>query len=396
MLHPRLVTSHLQALSRRFPSISILGPRQIGKSTLARLAFPRYVLLDLEDPIALDRLQADPLLVLQENRHLVIDEAQRMPTLFPVLRSFLDRHPDRRIILLGSASPKLVQGISESLTGRVAFLELGGISILEEEPGQLWLKGGFPRLHWSRPRARPEEWFPAYLRTSLEQDLPQLGFAISASRLRAVMTMVAHAQGSTANLSELGSSLGISYHSVAHLLDLLEGVFLIRRLPPYFANIRKRLVKSPKLYVRDTGLLHSLLGVAFQRSALLRHPKAGASFETFCIEQIIEHARLGNPGAEAFFFRTHTGIEIDLLLSIRSKLIPIEVKLGLGVPNLSGLERGMRELKLSRGYVVYAGTGRTQLRRGIWMCGLRELLEELDLIPGAKRSRRSIRLVAAR
>ena len=344
----------------------------------------------MEDPIELDRLQADPLLVLQENRHLVIDEAQRMPSLFPILRSFLDRHPNHQIILLGSASPKLVQGISESLTGRVGFLELGGISILEEEPSRLWLKGGFPRLHWGRPRARPEEWFPVYLRTSLEQDLPQLGFTISASRLRSVMTMVAHAQGAIANLSGLGSSLGISYHSVAHLLDLLEGVFLIRRLPPYFANIRKRLVKSPKLYVRDTGLLHSLLGVPFQRSALLRHPKAGASFETFCIEQIIEHARLANPGAEAFFFRTHTGIEIDLLLSMRGKLIPIEVKLGLGVPNLTGLERGMRELKLSRGYVVYAGTGRTQVRRGIWMYGLRELLEELDLIPGLKLNRRSL------
>jgi predicted AAA+ superfamily ATPase len=381
MLHPRIASSRLHALARQFPAVSIVGPRQSGKSTLARISFPDDEMFDLEDPVVLDRVGADPLLLLEEHRHIVFDEVQRLPTLFPVLRSFLDAHPGRRVVLLGSASPSLMKGISESLTGRVGFLDLASMSVFEHEPNALWLKGAFPRVHWSRPRAKPQEWFPAYLRTSLEQDIPQLGFSISSARLRALLMMVAHGQGGLLNLSELGAALGISYHSVAHLIDVLEGVFLLRRLPPFFANIKKRLVKSPKLYVRDTGVLHSLLGMPFARGPLLRHPRVGASFETFCIEQIIQHARLYDPSSEAFFFRTHTGIEVDLILSLRGKLVPIEVKLGLGAPDVRGLEQGMSELGLERGYVVYAGAGRTQVRRGIWLCGLRELLRELDLAP---------------
>jgi len=381
MPHPRIATARLQRLVRQFPAVSILGPRQSGKSTLARMAFPKHAFFDLEDPIALSRVMADPLLILEEHRQLVFDEVQRLPALFPLLRSHLDGHPSSRVILLGSAAPQLLTGVSESLTGRVGFLELGSISVFEAEPSALWIKGGFPRVHWSRPRAHPEDWFPAYLRTTLEQDLPQLGYTVSAQRLHALVTMVAHAQGSTLNLSELGSALGVSYHTVAHLLELLEGVYLLRRLPPYFVNIRKRLVKSPKLYVRDTGLLHSLLGLPFRRDALLRHPKVGASFETFCIEQLIEHAQLADPRAEAFFFRTHTGIEIDLLLRLRGQLVPIEVKLGLGPPDTAGLEAGMRELGLEKGYVVYAGKGCTPLRRNLRLCGLQELLEELGLRP---------------
>ena len=156
------------------------------------------------------------------------------------------------------------------------------------------------------------EWYSAYLRTTLKRDIPQLGFRIATGRLRSLLTMVAHAQASVSNLSELGGSLGINYHSVAHILDIFEGVFLIRRLPPFAANLRKRLVKSPKLYVRDTGLLHSLLGLGHTKRALLRHPKAGASFETFCIEQLLLHAGLVDAAAEGSFYRTHTGLEVDL------------------------------------------------------------------------------------
>lgn len=388
MLHPRVITHRLRSLARQFPAVSIIGPRQVGKSTLARIAFPDFARLDLENPSDLDRLRADPLLLLSAHPKLIIDEVQRLPELFPILRSFLDDHPRHRVILLGSASPALIKGISESLTGRVGFCELAGISVFEEPLQSLWPKGAFPRLHWSRPKARPEDWFPSYLRTTLEQDIPQLGFQLSATRMRALLTMLAHAQGSTLNLSELGSSLGISYHSVAHLIDVLEGVFLIRRLPPWFANIRKRLVKSPKVYVRDTGLLHSLLGAGFARTALLRHPKAGPSFETFCIEQIIDHARIAAPSTEAFFFRTHTGVEIDLLLSTGGKLIPIEIKLGLGAVDPRGILAGMAELNLDQGFVVYAGEGCTQLRRNVWLCGLRELLERLRIAPKAATQRR--------
>lgn len=381
MSHHRIVVPRLLALARQFPAIAILGARQIGKSTLARLAFPDHEYIDLERPVDFDRLQADPLLVLTEHARLVVDEAQRLPALFPILRSFLDEHVRHRIVLLGSAAPPLVKGISESLAGRIGFFDLAGISILEHPAPALWLDGAFPRVHWSRPRSRAAEWYPAYLRTCLEQDIPQLGFAVPSLRLRNLMMMLAHSQGGICNLSGLGASLGVNYHAVAHMLDILEGVFLVRRLQPFSRNIRKRLVKAPKVYVRDTGLLHSLLGMTFTRHALLTHPRAGASFETFCLEQIILHARLRDPGAEAFYYRTHTGVEVDLVLSLRGHLIPIEIKLGLGVPDVRPLAIGMSDIGATRGFVVNAGTGMRKIRPGIELCGLRELLAELNILP---------------
>ena len=197
--------------------------------------------------------------------------------------------------------------------------------------------------------------------------------------------MLAGAQGGLCNASELGTSLGTSYHTVAHLLDVLEGVFLIRRLAPYASNVRKRLVKAPKVYVRDSGLLHSLLGIPFTERALFAHVKAGASFETFCIEQILGHARLTEPEAEGFFYRTHGGLEVDLVLRRRGTLLPIEIKLGLTPPNTRSLETAMADLGARRGYVVSAGTGAREIRKGIVLCGLAELLQELG---GAAQGRR--------
>jgi predicted AAA+ superfamily ATPase len=378
-IQPRIVTPRVIALARRSPALAILGARQSGKSTLARLAFPGFTHIDLERPLDLARITADPEFLLTQSPQLLIDEAQRLPELFPVLRSHLDRHPRQRIVLLGSASPGLVGRISESLTGRVALFELGGMSVFEHDAERLWIRGGFPRLHWTRPRALPEDWYPAYVRTTIERDIPQLGFRLAVQRLRALLTMVAHGQGNVCNLSELGGSLGINYHSVANILDVFEGVFLVRRLAPYAANLRKRLVKSPKLYVRDTGLLHSLLGIEHRKRALLAHPKAGASFETFCIEQILLHAQLHDPTAQGFFYRTHTGQEVDLLLQVRGKLLPIEIKLGLAVPDLRGLETCMRDLGLRDGYVVNLSRDPVSLRRGIWMGGLGDFLEHVGL-----------------
>jgi len=380
-LRHRIATARVKALLRRSPALAILGARQAGKSTLARLAFPGFTHIDLERPSDLARAEQDPEFLLSESPRLVLDEAQRLPALFPILRSHLDRHPRQRVVLLGSASPGLVRQISESLAGRIALFELGGISVFEDDPDALWLRGAFPRLHWARPRAVPADWFAAYLRTTLERDIPQLGFRVSVARLRALLTMVAHSQGSVCNLSELGGSLGINYHSVAHILDIFEGIFLLRRLPPYAANLRKRLVKSPKLYVRDTGLLHSLLGISHQRRALLAHPKAGASFETFCIEQILMHAQLADPGAQGFFYRTHSGREVDLLLRLRGELLPIDIKLGVGPPELGSLETCMSDLGLRRGYVVNVSREAVALRRDIWAGGLRRLLEVLSLAP---------------
>lgn len=380
MVFPRIARGRLQRVLRQFPAVALLGPRQAGKSTLARWALPEFSYFDMELPDDHDRLLRDPMFVLEQHHRLVIDEAQRAPWIFPALRAHLDRRPRSRVVLLGSASPGLLTQVSESLAGRVGFLELSGISVLERATvDDLWVRGGFPRVHWSRPRAQPEEWYPAYLRTCLEQDIPQLGFRLPALRLRKLLTMVAHGQGGLCNLSELGGSLGIDYHSVAHALDVFEGVFLIRRLPPYHANIGKRLVKSPKLYVRDTGLLHSVLGIPHTQPALLAHPKAGASFETFCLEQILLHARLCDPSAEAYFFRTHTGIEVDLLLRLRGRMIPIEIKLGTRVPELRPLQTCMQDLGLKRGYVVSNGGREEDVAPGIHQCGLRTLLRKLRL-----------------
>jgi uncharacterized protein len=378
---PRIAKPRVVALARQFPAVYLQGPRQIGKSTLARLAFPSYAHFDLEDQTDLARVTADPLFVLTEHREVVIDEAQRMPELFPVLRSFLDRHPRARVALTGSASPALLTRISESLAGRVGLFELAGISVLEADSDALWIRGGFPRVHWSRPRAQPLDWYASYLRTCLEQDVPQLGFRLPAQRTNALLTMLAHAQGSVSNLSELGGSLGINYHAVAHTLDVLEGIFLVRRLQPYHANIGKRLVRAPKVYVRDTGLLHYLLGVPHTRTAVLAHPKAGASFETFCIEQIATHAALADPAAKLFFWRTHAGAEVDLLLQLRGRLVPIEIKLGVSAPDLRGLESCMRDLGLTRGFVVNRSAEAIPLRKGIVMCPLSELLATLKLVP---------------
>jgi predicted AAA+ superfamily ATPase len=386
-IRPRLAGRRLTALARRFPALAILGARQVGKSTLARHIFPEFAYVDLENPIDFARAHSDVALLLAQHRRLVLDEAQRLPALFPALRSALDADPRRRVALLGSASPSLMRHISESLTGRVGIFELGGISVFEQDAPALWVRGGFPRVHWSRPRSRPEEWYPSYLRTTLEQDIPQLGVRVAASRMRTLITMLAHSQGNVCNLSELGGSLGVSYHSVAYILDVFEGVFLVRRLQPYAANLRKRLVKSPKVYVRDTGLLHALLGIPFAKASLLAHPKAGASFESFCIEQILLHARLFDPSAEGFFFRTHTGQEVDLLLRTGSDLIPIEIKLGLTPPDTRSLEVCMRDLGLSRGYVVNLSTSPIEIRRGVWMCGLVDLLKRLGLAPRAVRER---------
>jgi predicted AAA+ superfamily ATPase len=377
----RLVAVRLAELARRFPALAILGPRQIGKSTLARLAFPKWATLDLENPRDFERVRADPLFALEQHRRLVIDEAQRLPELFPVARVFLDGDPRRRLVLLGSAAPALARGLSESLTGRIVLFELGPVCPFEHDPERLWPLGGFPRLHWGRPKPEPATFFASYVRTALEQDLPQLGLALAAPRLRTLLTMIAGSQGGICNLSEIGGSLGVSHHTVASMIDALEGIYLVRRLRPYFANVGKRLVKAPRLYVRDTGLLHTLLGIEPRRTAILSHVKAGASFETFCIEQILALATAFDAGAEGFFWRTHAGAEVDLLLRLRGTIVPVEVKLGTGPPELRGLLACMNDLGLSRGFVVAPIREPVTVRRGVQMLGFADLCKELRLVP---------------
>jgi hypothetical protein len=373
---PRAYDAALRGLLRRFPAVTILGPRQCGKTTFIRKALPGWRHLDLERPADATPLAADPEARLgQLGDHVVLDEAQRVPEMFPVLRGLIDERRPRngRFVLLGSASPSLVRGISESLAGRTAFLDLPPFRWDEVEgrrPARglstLWLRGGFPQAYLARSDAAREEWREAYTRAFIERDLPALGIDVSASQMRKLWTMLAHVNGGLWNASQLASSLGVSYHTVDRYVDILEQAFLIRKLAPYSVNLGKRLVKSPKVYFRDSGLLHHFLGIR-SASQLDTHPARGASFEAFVVDQLLSAFRRRDPSCQAWFWRTAQGDEVDLLVETRSRLIPFEVKLhsSPGTDAARSLRRCMADLELRRGYVVYPGRERYSLGRGI-------------------------------
>lgn len=344
----------------------LLGPRQCGKSTLARrLARGASArVFDLERHSDLTRLQTAPeedLGSLQRRPGLiVIDEVQREPALLPLLRPLLDdRRRRARYLLLGSASPALVRGASESLAGRAGFVDLTPFLTAEVGGDQarlmrLWSRGGFPRSFLARSEGQSLEWREAYLRALLERDVPALRPGLPVASLRNLLGMLAHVHGGLLNASELGSGLSISGQTVARHLEVLEGLFVVRRLSPYHANLGKRLTKAPKVYLRDSGLLHALLGVA-SLDALRRHPKVGASWEGFVIEQILGALGLLGERPRPFFWRTHGGAEVDLVLEMQGRLLPIEVKLSSAPAVGRGLLECMKDLSLSAGFVVHGG-----------------------------------------
>ena len=292
----RLYGNQLRSLLRRWPAVVVLGPRQCGKTTLSRTTLDGWSYLDLERPSDATPLAADPEARLaQLGDHVIFDEAQQVPGVFSLLRSVIDEHRSRngRFVLLGSASPSLVRGVSESLAGRAAFLELPPLRWEEVHRGRptadindLWYRGGFPRMFLARGDAARHEWLEAYTRAVIERDLPALGVEVSTAQMRRLWPMLAHVHGGLWNASQLAQSLGLSYHTVNRYLDILEQTFLIRRLPPFFVNLRKRLVKSPKVYIRDSGVLHGLLGIQSAR-ALDTHPARGLSWEGFIIDQMV-------------------------------------------------------------------------------------------------------------
>ncbi|MGE0454998.1 MAG: ATP-binding protein [Vicinamibacteria bacterium] len=368
--------SALRGLLRRFPAVTVLGPRQCGKTTFIREALPGWSHLDLERPADATPLAADPEARLEQlGDRVILDEAQRLPQIFPVLRGLIDRRRSRRgrFVLLGSASPSLVRGISESLAGRTAFLDLPPFR-WDEVRGRraagglrgLWLRGGFPDAFLARGDPARRDWMEAYTRAFIERDLPALGIEISPSQMWKLWTMLAHLNGGLWNASQLAASLGVSYHTVNRYVDILEQAFLVRKLPPYFANLGKRLVKSPKVYFRDSGLLHHFLGI---RSAadLETHPARGASWEAFVVDQLLSAFRRLDPGCQGWFWRTAQGDEVDVLIETGSRLVPFEVKLHStpGPDEARGLLRCMADLKLPRGYVLYPGRERYSLGRGV-------------------------------
>ena len=365
---------HLEAVQGRlrdFPVVAIVGPRQVGKTTLAAQIMtawrggPTHA-FDLESPADLARLD-DPLRALQDLRGLVVlDEVQRLPEVFSVIRVLADR-PRRpaRFLVLGSASPDLLKQSSESLAGRIAYHELGGFRITEvgaENLTRLWLRGGFPRAYLAASNARSLVWRDEFIRSFLERDLPQLGVRIPAATLRRFWTMLAHYHGQIWNASELARALGADYKTSQRYLDVLTSTFVTRALRPFHANIKKRQVKSPKIYVVDTGILHSLLGLASQRD-LEGHPKVGASWEGFLLDQVC--SLLDVPSDRAFFWSTHAGAEIDLLVERGGTLHGFEFKRTVSPKVTPSMHTAINELGLKSLTVVHAGRDSFTLRRGV-------------------------------
>jgi hypothetical protein len=378
-MYERLCAARLLELARRFPAVAILGARQVGKTTLARKVFGSLRYLDLEDPRTAQRLRDDARLALDAlPGGAILDEAQAVPELFAALRGAIDAERRRagRFIVLGSAQPALVRGISESLGGRVAVVELDPLTACEAATGEqpadwraLWLKGGFPDALGGDFR----EWWEAYLRTLLERDLPQYGVAADPLFMRRLLTMLAHQHGGLFNASALGASLGVSYHTVQRQVDVLESVFLVRRLPPYFRNVGKRLTKAPKLFLRDTGLLHHLLNIGSTED-LDAHPARGASWEGFVAEDILRRERVARPGTQGCFWRTLAGAEIDLLLDRGDARVAIEIKAGRGdAPRaVRALREALPDVGAQRAWIVDQAPGTELLAPGIARIGFAE------------------------
>jgi len=335
---------------------ALLGPRQCGKTTLARhlTEDEPVTFFDLEDPVDLRRLEAPQIALEGLDGLVVLDEIQRRPELFELLRVLVDR-PDNaaRFLVLGSASLDLVRGVSESLAGRIGFVDLSPFGLDEvgaDAASRLWLRGGFPRSFLAEDAAASASWREGFVRTFLERDIPQLGIRVPAETLRRFWTMIAHFHGGVWNAAQLARSLGASENTARHYLDILAGAYMVRVLPPWFENTRKRQVKSPKIYLRDSGLLHTLLGIG-NRDTLDSHPKRGASWEGFALEQVIEALAT----RDAYFWGTHGGAELDLLVRVGASRYGFEFKLADAPGTTRSMRIALEDLGLEHLWVVYPG-----------------------------------------
>jgi hypothetical protein len=367
----------------RSPVVVLTGPRQAGKTTLAREFLsedsPNY--FDLEDPLSLARLE-EPRTALDPLRDLVvIDEVQRRPDLFPVLRVLADRRKrPARFLILGSASGDLLRQSSESLAGRMERIEIGGFALVElglRSAAKLWRRGGLPLAFLARSEANSMDWRKQFIRTLLERDLPQWGVRVPATALLRFWTMIAHYHGQTWNAAQPARALGVNPSTTQRYLDLLADALMVRQLQPWHANLGKRQVKSPKVYVRDSGLLHQLLGLETEK-ALLSHPKVGASWEGFVIEQVLATQKHD----EAFFWATHQGAEIDLILRRDDRLFGVECKRADAPRVTASIRIALEDLRLDRVAVIYPGAKRFTMADRVEAVPLGALAEPGRLFEG--------------
>ncbi|HHF51464.1 MAG: ATP-binding protein [Candidatus Aminicenantes bacterium] len=348
------------------PIAALLGPRQCGKTTLARMISEREqcTYFDLENPVDLRRLSA-PMSTLEELSGLVVmDEIQRRPALFELLRVLVDRPKSPvRFLILGSASPGLIKGVSESLAGRIGFIDLSGFDLREvgtEKRYRLWIRGGFPRSFLAEDDTSSAAWREDFIRTFLERDIPQLGITIPAETLRRFWTMISHYHGQVWNAAHFARSLGTSEKTARRYLDILAGAYMVRVLPPWYENIRKRQVKAPKIYIRDSGILHALLQINTMAD-LQGHPKIGSSWEGFCLEQLIGRLKT----RDVHFWATHAGAELDLLVTVAGNRYGFEFKYADAPGSNRSMRIAIEDLGLEHLWIIYPGREKYDIDKGI-------------------------------
>ena len=382
MIKRKVEADTVAGLLKKYPVVGLIGARQVGKTTLsgeiARSAAGPSTVFDLENPEDVARL-SDPMLALKDLKGLVIiDEVQKVPDIFQILRVLADRPGKRtKFLILGSASPELLKQSAESLAGRIVYHELGGFSLDEvgkKDIEKLWLRGSFPKSFTARSISDSVEWRKSFVKTYLERDIPQFGISVSSHTLRRFWNMLAHYHAQTWNASEFARSFGVADTTIRHYLDILTSTFIVRQLPPWHENISKRQVKSPKVYIGDPGLLHTLLNIR-TKNDLLSHPKLGASWEGFILNQVIHLLRADKE--ECYFWATHAGAELDLLVVRGRKRTGYEIKFTSSPKVTASMKIAARDLKLDRLCIIHAGDISYQMAGKIYAIASKNIVKEL-------------------